>query len=65
MSKHADLVCECITSYIHAYRYVVRSNMHEYNSLYTVKFIEHVLTPEALFTVRFIEHAFRKIIREN
>lgn len=39
--------------------------MHEYNSLYTVKFIEHVLTPESLFMVRFIEHAFRKITREN
>ena len=39
--------------------------MHEYNSLYIVKFTEHVLTPESLFTVRFIEHAFRKITREN
>lgn len=39
--------------------------MHEYNSLYTVKFIEHVLTSESLFTVRFIEHAFRKITIEN
>lgn len=39
--------------------------MHEYNSLYTVKVIEHVLTSESLFTVRFIEHAFRKITIEN
>ena len=39
--------------------------MHEYNSLYTVKVIEHVLTSESLLTVRFIEHAFRKITIEN
>ncbi len=30
--------------------------MHEYNSLYTVKFTEHVLIHEALYTVRFIEN---------